>query len=282
MVLQKDLPLNRSMLYSPMVTLSQVKNLQLSSYKDKIEKIGQDNHSIFYRFEMDIPKDLSTFGSELSTQNFFKSFEHMQPENTWILELQKDEEALLAQMSMRCRYNVRLAQKSGVIVESASFDDKMLDGFYQLYLLTGKRHGITFRSSAYFKNFLEILSKDSYARIYTATVEKDEKKLLSAGIVVYSGRKAIYMFGASSNELRNLKAPNLLVWQMMLDAKKAGFQEFDFFGIAPDDDPKHPWAGITSFKKQFGGHQVDILGSFDLVLRPLEYKMFKTLEKIRR
>lgn len=207
----------------------------------------------------------------------------MQPENTWTLNLEPSKEELLAQMSMRCRYNVKLAKKSGVTVTSSRADQPMLDNFYSLYSITGKRHGITFREKGYFKNLLEILGKEDYARIYEASLWKEQKAvILCSGILVFSGEKAIYMFGSSSNEYRNLKSPNLLVWQMILDAKKQGCKEFDFYGIAPTDDKKHPWAGITSFKKQFGGYQIDILGSYDLVFRPAEYQAFKLLEKIRR
>jgi lipid II:glycine glycyltransferase (peptidoglycan interpeptide bridge formation enzyme) len=208
----------------------------------------------------------------------------MQPEHTWVLDITKDEETLLAEMSMRCRYNVRLAEKSGITVTSSvGLDEDKLDNFYKLYSITGKRHGISFRNRTYFASLLEILGQNDKAYVYNATLDKDGiKTVLSAGILIYSGNKAIYIFGASSNEHRNLKAPNLLVWQMILDAQRHGATEFDFYGIAPDDNPKHPWAGITSFKKQFGGRQVDIVGSYDLVFKPLEYKAFKVAEKMRR
>jgi lipid II:glycine glycyltransferase (peptidoglycan interpeptide bridge formation enzyme) len=77
-------------------------------------------------------------------------------------------------------------------------------------------------------------------------------------------------------------APYLLHWEIILDAKKQNLKEYNFLGVAPNEDQNHPWAGITRFKKQFGGYQADILGSFDLPLKPLEYKLFKFAEKIRR
>ena len=208
----------------------------------------------------------------------------MQPENTWILDLGKSEDELLSGMSSRCRYNIKLAEKSGVKVHSNESDRKMLNTFFDLFSTTAKRHKISYRGADYFSNFLDILGKAGYARIYSATLLQEEGKEinLTSGICVYSRDKAIYMFGASSDELRNLKAPNLLVWRMIADAKAAGKKEFDFYGIAPNDDPKHPWAGITSFKKQFGGCQIDIIGSYDLIFKSAEYTAFKMLEKMRR
>jgi lipid II:glycine glycyltransferase (peptidoglycan interpeptide bridge formation enzyme) len=283
LVMQKNLPMGRSMLYSPMVTTGQQSTVISQQFIDKIKEIAKENNTIFYRLELDIPIPNTKYQIPNTGFGFAKAFEQMQPEHSWILDLNKTEDELLAGMSMRCRYNVRLAQKSGVNIQSSANDAKMLDNFYKMYSSTGKRHGISFRNLKYFEILLEILGKGGYAQIYNASKEQEGKDIqLAAGIVVYSGPKAIYMFGASSDEMRNLKAPNLLVWQMILDAKAKGCTEFDFFGIAPDDDPIHPWAGITSFKKQFGGQKYDILGSFDLIFKPAEYRVFKVAEKIRR
>lgn len=285
LILQKNLPLGFSMLYSPMVDSKQVSQLASKpvskNFIAKIKNISRESNSIFYRLELDVAKLISLSAYQLT--GFTKAFEEMQPVNTWLLDLNKSEEELLKEMSMRCRYNVRFAEKSGVTVSSSKADAAMLDQFYNLYQVTGKRHGITFRSKEYFKKILDILGEGDYARIYTANKDIDGRSInLVSGICVYSGNKAIYMFGASSNEMRNLKAPNLMVWQMIKDAKARGCTEFDFFGIAPTDDPKHHWAGITSFKKQFGGTQRDIAGSYDLILKPALYQVFKIVEKIRR
>jgi len=90
------------------------------------------------------------------------------------------------------------------------------------------------------------------------------------------------MFGASSDEYKNLMAPYLLHWEIIQEARELGFEKYDFFGVAPDDDPKHAWAGVTRFKKQFGGEVESIMGSYDLVAKPIQYKLFKLAEKIRR
>jgi len=279
LVLQKDLPLGRSMLYSPMVNQVQSEKLEVSSFIEEINRIAKESNSIFYRLELDVP---STIHALPSASGFKKSFEEMQPEHTWVLDITKDEETLLKEMSVRCRYNIKHASKQEVSVKSGIEQEK-IDFFYNLYSTTGKRHGITYRAKTYFERLIEILGKDGYASIYTGEIENEAKAVpLTAGILIYSGEKAIYMFGASSNEMRQAKAPNLLVWKMIQDAKERGYKEFDFFGIAPTDDPKHPWAGITSFKKQFNGRQIDIAGSYDLVFRPTEYRIFKLAEKIRR
>ena len=142
---------------------------------------------------------------------------------------------------------------------------------------------VAFRGKAYFENLLDILGKIDYARAYAAKSKVDGKEVpLAAAIVIFYAEEALYLYGGSSDEHKNLMAPYLLHWKIMLDAKKAGMEKYNFLGIAPTEDPNHPWAGITRFKKQFGGEQRDIAGSYDLVLKPIEYQMFKIAEKIRR
>ena len=69
------------------------------------------------------------------------------------------------------------------------------------------------------------------------------------------------------------------------DAKKNGAKYYDFWGIAPDDNPKHPWAGVTRFKKGFGGEEVHRPGTFDLVIsKPwyLIYKFFRFINRLKK
>jgi len=287
LVLMKELPLGRSMLYSPMVTSDQVESLKSkvtsTKFFDELKAIAKKEKAIFYRLELDVPQ-LPTPNSQLLTsQGFVKAFEEMQPEHTLILDLTDSEEEILAQMKQKGRYNIKVAKKNGVLVTSEDLSEKAVSTFYQLYRQMGKRHRITSRGQEYFSTLLEILSRKGYARVYNASLETEGKEipLASAIILSFDGR-ATYLYGGSDNEHKNLMAPYLLHWQAICDAKEAGLKEYDFFGIAPNDDPNHPWGGVTRFKKQFGGNEIAILGSYDLILNKPEYLIFKILEKIRR
>lgn len=279
LVLQKELPLGRTMLYSPMVsgeaaTSIMGNELSIKGFIDQIRGIAARENSIFFRLELDLPHD--TRPMILNTEfGFAKSFEEMQPEHTLILDLTKSEGEILAQMKQKGRYNIKIADKNGIRIEK----ENSIENFYHLYSETGRRHHISFRGKEYFVNLLDILTRSDYIAVYTAFLGNLP---VASAIVVYSGSQAIYMFGASSDEHKNLMAPYLLHWQIIQESKQKGCEAYDFFGIAPDDNPRHPWAGVTRFKKQFGGEQYDILGSFDLPFRPLEYTLFKIAEKIRR
>lgn len=118
--------------------------------------------------------------------------------------------------------------------------------------------------------------------------------LVAGAIIVYFKDTATYYFGASDYEYRNFMAPYLLHWEIIRDAKRRGFKKYDFLGIAPATEStvvdtaedisgraegapeKHPWAGITEFKRKFGGREIVYPAAFDIVYKPLWYKAMKT------
>lgn len=276
LVLQKRLPMGRAMLYAPLVGQYQVSGIKYHGFLEQIRRIAKDNNSIFFRFEINAP--LNTRYKILDT-GFVKAFEEMQPEHNWVLDITKSEEEILTGMKQKGRYNIKIAQSGGVEISSSNTTGRELDQFYKQYNATGKRHKIGFRNKEYFEALLEIFGQKDYARVYST--HKGKTALASAVILFYK-KECLYLYGGSSDQERNLMAPYLLHWEIIKEAKKRGCEEYNFLGIAPDDNPRHPWAGITKFKKQFGGEQIDILGSYDLPLKPFEYKVFKIAEKIRR
>jgi lipid II:glycine glycyltransferase (peptidoglycan interpeptide bridge formation enzyme) len=278
------------MLYSPLLSESQLSDLKSRSYISKIKSIAQESQAIFYRVEFDSPLDHVAAEFEVTNSHFSlhdscfkKAFEEMQPEHTIILDISQSEADILAQMKQKGRYNIKIAERAGITISSSESRGAELDQFYELYKTMAVRQKISYRNKAYFEALLEILGERQYARCYNATIaDSGGEQILAAAIIGFCDHRATYLFGGSSNERRNLMAPYLLHWQIIREAKARGFSEYDFFGIAPCDNPNHPWAGVTRFKKQFGGQEVHLAGSWDLVFRPAEYQLFKIAEKIRR
>lgn len=299
LVLQKNLPLGRSMLYSPMADRNQISNIKYQNFNSKIKLIGKENRSIFYRLELDVPFSEAE-SSKLKAKSYIKAFEEMQPEHTLILDISKTEGEILAQMKPKGRYNIKVAEKNGVYI----VEDSDTRYFFQLYSEMAKRHSITYRTPQYFQKLFDILNSKGYCKVFTAynrkssvvssqskprTIQSANNKRQTANeipiasvIISFFNNRATYLFGGSSDEYKNLMAPYLLQWTAIREAKSQGCAEYDFFGIAPPDKPHHPWRGVTDFKKKFGGQEVEIAGSWDLVLRPAEYQVFKIAEKIRR
>ncbi|MDR0596901.1 MAG: peptidoglycan bridge formation glycyltransferase FemA/FemB family protein, partial [Treponema sp.] len=116
-------------------------------------------------------------------------------------------------------------------------------------------------------------------RLYCAEYEG---RTLAAAIVLFRKTAATYLYGASSNEDRNVMAPYAVQWQAMRDAKAYGCEEYDLFGIPPSADPNHPMAGLYRFKTNFGGRILHRSGSWDFAYKRLTRRVFSAAESLRK
>ena len=193
-------------------------------------------------------------------------------ERCWVLDLDKGEEELLMGMRKTTRYEIRLAQKSDVSIRRST-DAADLVHFYTLYKETSKRHGFVAHSSI--SEEFEVFAKEGKAMLFLGF---HEKSLLAATIVLFYGNQAIYHHGASITS--RVPVSYLVQWEAIREAKKRGMKLYNFYGVAPDDKPNHPWRGITLFKKGFGGREINYIHSHDLPISPW-YVIPRAVEGIR-
>ncbi|MDR1428923.1 MAG: peptidoglycan bridge formation glycyltransferase FemA/FemB family protein [Spirochaetaceae bacterium] len=214
---------------------------------------------------------------------FVRARADIQPPDSVIIDLRPPEEAILAGMKPKWRYNVGLAAKKGVVVEQVKDAgiEKGLDGFYSLYTKTARRDGIAIHSLEYYKTLFEEGEKDrnTRLRLYLAC---HEGELIASVIILVRGDTGTYLYGASADHKRNLMAPYALQWQAMKDSRASGCHRYDLFGIAPSDDPGHPMAGLYRFKTGFGGSIIHRPGSWDYPRRPFLYSLFRLAETLRK
>ena len=196
----------------------------------------------------------------------------VQPPDTVIVGL-ADDGTLLARMHKKTRYNIRLAEKKGVSVERAGVE--ALPGWYALYRQTAERDRISIHSEAYYRDLF------SHAPQLSLWLARYDGTLLAGNIVLNHGPTATYLYGASSNEHRNLMAPYALQWAALRDSRDRGAREYDLFGIPPTDDPAHPMHGLYRFKNGFGGDRVHRHGAWDFVFRPLTWMVWTRADALR-
>ena len=160
---------------------------------------------------------------------------------TAVVDLTQDNEAILANMKPKGRYNIRVAEKAGVIVEQAPYSEKNLDIFYHILGETMERDSFAINSREYFRIFFQYLEKQNLGGLFFA---KRETEVIATGIFVFYKKTALYYYGASSsdNAKRKYMASYLLQWKAMEEAKKRECEIFDFLGIADLNDRKSPLA----------------------------------------
>jgi lipid II:glycine glycyltransferase (peptidoglycan interpeptide bridge formation enzyme) len=202
----------------------------------------------------------------------------MQPREILVMNIEADEATLLSKMKSKTRYNIRLAEKRGVNIFT-SREKKYQEKFLDLVEVTAKRDNIVPHPRSYYQKMFEVLP-EPMLRLYIA---EHESEVLAANAVLFFGRYATYLHGASSNEKRFLMAPYLLQWRQIQDAKRAGCAFYDFGGIHTLTHEEHAWAGITRFKIGFAPlvHPTVFPGSYDVVIDPKRYMLYRFLQKVR-
>ncbi|AEE16799.1 lipid II:glycine glycyltransferase FemX [Treponema brennaborense] len=238
-------------------------------------------HTLCMRFDPPIdlfsPAERDAYAAALTAaRSCRKALQDIQPPDTVLLNLSHTEDELLENMKPKWRYNIRLAQKKGVAVRVGTPDD--IDIFYDLYKTTAERDGIAIHAKTYYRDLLERSGGDDIR--VTLYIASHEDTPLAAIITLFSSREAVYLYGASSNEKRNLMPAYLLQWTAVCDAKKYGAAFYDFYGMPPTDDESHPMHGLYRFKTGFGGTIVHRPGSIDVPLSGL-YGAYACAERLR-
>ena len=77
-------------------------------------------------------------------------------------------------------------------------------------------------------------------------------------------------------------ASNLVMWEAVLFGKKLGLKKFDMWGaLGPNPSKNDSWYGFHRFKEGYGAKLTEFVGSFDLVINPMLYGIYKILDKVR-
>jgi lipid II:glycine glycyltransferase (peptidoglycan interpeptide bridge formation enzyme) len=199
---------------------------------------------------------------------------YREPRNTLYIPLQLSDEALLAQMKPKGRYNIKVAQRHGVRVVEDNSEQGIAD-FIQIYRSTTVRQEIKAKPAHYFQDLMEVMGPDQRASIFFAEYQGQR---LAAAMVVYFGNRATYFYGGSLTQHREVMAPYGLHFQIMCSARDLGFQHYDLYGVAPPDKPNHRFKDISIFKRKFGGFEVRLVPTLDLVYDRAAYEQFRAIK----
>lgn len=198
---------------------------------------------------------------------------YMEVRDTRCIELLLSEEQILAQMKPKGRYNIGIAQRRGVSIMEDNSTRGLAD-FYRIYKETTERQAIEPKPPGYFDALMSFFS-GRHSSLFFAEYRGMR---VATALVIYFGRRATYFFGGSRGIHRNVMAPYLLHFEIMRKAKALGYEWYDLWGIAPNDDPNHPWRNITTFKSKFGGQEVHLVPTLDYVFDAEAYKRYTTDE----
>ena len=224
------------------------------------------------------------------------------PIRTIKLDLSLSTEGLLSGMKRKGRYNINLAEKAGVQVKYLTGADNGEDlraavlEFYSILKETCARDKFSVHPKEYYEKMLSELKGDGL--LYLAKVDG---RTIGGIIVAYGKDEAVYYYGASSNESRNLMAPYLLQWRAIRDAKGSGKKMYDFMGVAEPRvsgaetsfeqgmsakdvtfDKSDPLYGVSEFKQKFGGYLYSFNKPLDIIVSPFFYRLYNFAKRFTR
>jgi peptidoglycan pentaglycine glycine transferase (the first glycine) len=230
-------------------------------------------------FYMDTPApDFGIWGFRLSPQT-------IQPPNTIYIPLDDSDDVILARMNQGTRRKIRQSLKNNIhYYEATSLAD--VAKFTALMQTTGSRNAFGVHEPAYYEMAFRLFVPH-HATLLLAEHEGDTL----AGVFVFAvGDTAWYLYGASSNEKRNLMGSYGVQWQAMQWAKSRGCRYYDMWGIP--DEPEATlesefekrddglW-GVYGFKRGWGGMVKRSVGTYDLVYNRVIYQAYLTMLQIR-
>jgi lipid II:glycine glycyltransferase (peptidoglycan interpeptide bridge formation enzyme) len=219
----------------------------------------------------------------LSDHGFRPSAQSIQPRRTLVIDLEPGEEEILARMHQKTRYNIRLAARKGVNVQT--WND--LDSFGRMTRETAARDRFGAHVAEYYRRAYDLFHPTGACEIFVA--EYEGQALASVMVFAHDAR-AWYLYGASTRQHRNLMPTYLLQWEAMRWAKSQGCSSYDLWGVPDEDRAKLEsefphrsdglW-GVYRFKRGFGGDLVRSMGAWDRVYRPLKYQLYTLALRLR-
>ena len=275
-ILLRKIPYIKSNLfYAPRGPVVNFSNRELLEFLlGAIEEQSDTYRAISFKMDPEIP-DVSEQQSEILTDlrklGFVKSSRQIQPRATFLLDLRPELEDILKSFEEKTRYNIRLAQRKGVIVQEEP-NERGINTFYQLYQDTSVRDKFMIHPLKYYQSIREILFKNGMGSNFVAYYNG---KPIGTIIVFCFGSRVWYMYGASSAEFRNVMPNHLLHWHVIQWARERKFKIYDLWGIPANPKEEHPLWGVYRFKKGFKGKMVKFIGAYDFPYSPLFYNLFE-------
>ena len=188
--------------------------------------------------------------------------------STIVVDIDRDDDALLGSFKPKCRYNIRLAGRKGVEVEAVETTDEAVETMFALMAATRERAGFFLRSEQYFRGYWQLQAASGQGQLFFA---RWRGEVLAGVFATFLGTHGWYKDGGSTKEHSELMAPHLLQWEVMRWLRERGVRTYDLVAVPPSErvaDAAHPLHGLYRFKSGFSEQVTDFIGTWDLPLRP--------------
>lgn len=257
----------------------------LTNYEDKnalaffvkeIQRIARQAGCLFIRIRPQLI-DSPSLRKTVQDLGFMIAPMHLTADLTLQLDLTKPADQLLAEMRKNTRYEIRRAEKLGLTV-TTSVDPNQIKEFHNQQLVLAKKHQFTpFTYNFWYEQF-KAFSTDNQVMLFHS---QQQGQTLASAFIIFYNREAVYHYGVSTPANDRLPGSYACQWAAIQAAQARGCLRYNFWGIAPENQPEHRFAGVSIFKRGFGGAEVQYLPAHDLPL-DWRYNFTRAFEFLRK
>ena len=237
--------------------------------------------ALFVRFE---PPLSSEAMSAVAREGFSIPTHYVQPRYNLAISLTPSEEEIATGFHPSTRSNLHRAERRGVTVAmKLAVTSEDLGQFFKMMRDTIARNSGTnaYPSETYFHALFKSIPP------LRDTFEAHRPKMgvffgyqngepAAAHFVVFFGKTATYLYGASFTNKLSSKVTTYLHWEALREGKRRGCEWYDLGGI---DAVR--WPSLTEYKRQFRGKEFEYIGNLDVPVRPLFYRAYHALRTLR-
>jgi hypothetical protein len=159
-----------------------------------------------------------------------------------VLDLDRSSEALFASFKDTNRRNVRKAGREGVECE-ISGSPEALWTFHRMFCETRRRHGLPPPPRRFFRMLHELVIAPGHGRVALA---RYRGRAVAGAIFARFGGQALYKYGGSDMRYQQLRAVDLLFWEVIRFYRDAGCRTLCFGRTEPFNE------GLRRFKLGWG------------------------------
>ncbi len=238
------------------------------------------SHGVFVvRIESELPR---TIQPTLSRHGLIKAASIIPNPSTIMLDISDSLTKVLTNLPQKGRYAIKRAERDGVTVKLVKATDKNCQIMYDLLSETAAgQFGI--RGYDYYHSFWQRFEAAGLGQLFFAYFDNN---VVAGAYAMVLGSKSTYKDGASVRQRTAYGASHLLQWHVIKWAKTHGALLHDFCGSPPSDEidnTDHKHHGIGLFKTAFNRTVTDYIGCYDLVIHPIQYKIWAAIgERVLR
>ena len=273
LIVRHGLPFGKNYLYvpyGPIISFDHIKGGlrdEVNGFIQKVRTLAREQKSIFVKVEpqSDVVTEL------IYRRGFRKANKKIQPQRTIVINLKKSIDELSGNLHQKTRYNIKLASKK----ELDFTESHDIKSFWRLLKKTSEIDKFNTHSEGYYESLLEFFKEGKDIKTKLVMISHDGKAIAGA-LLLFFENTVYYLHGAMDRKYKNLMAPYMMHWEIIMWVKSKGYEFYDLWGI---DAQK--WPGVTRFKLGWGGRLIEYPGSFDMPISGFWYFVYRLFRRLR-